>query len=126
MSVQKPILLIEEPAVGADGLRPELEREGFPVDCVTSEAEALDYVRAGREPCLLIIHHDTREQQTADFLYRLRHEEGGDELPVIVIAPPECVAFGATVFLGKPAKPDNLLALVRHYYESGFCAEKAG
>jgi CheY-like chemotaxis protein len=118
MAQPRSILLVEEKAVNAEALAWGLRHEGVTVECASSEEEAWQYLQRGGRPALIILHHLSREGETANFLMRLRADPQVPHIPVLVIAPPKPIRTAADFFFSKPVEFDAILALIRRIHQS--------
>jgi CheY-like chemotaxis protein len=113
------ILLIEDDTATRDALAGLLRAEGYSVACAVNGKDAIDQLRAGLVPCLILLDlmmpimngWEFREQQSQDpvlaqipFALLSAHWDGAEELAAKAVAQ-----------LPKPLDFDELLPTVARY-----------
>ena len=107
------ILVVDDDAIVIKSCRRILEAEGFEVTTVPSADEALEAIRTSDFDLLLI---DVKMPKH-DGMYLMREiKKNLPEIPTIIMSgypTPETIAevlkLGATLFIPKPFKPDELI-----------------
>jgi DNA-binding NtrC family response regulator len=111
------ILVVDDDAIVIKSCRRILEAEGFEVFTVPSADKALEAIKNSDFDILLI---DVKMPER-DGMYLMREiKKNWPEIPTIVMSgypTPETIAevlkLGATLFIPKPFKPDELIKSVR-------------
>lgn len=111
------ILVVDDDAIVIKSCRRILESEGFEVSTVPSAEQALEAVKNSDFDLLLI---DVKMPER-DGMYLLREiKKNWPEMPSIVMSgypTPETIAevlrLGASLFIPKPFRPDELMKSVR-------------
>jgi CheY-like chemotaxis protein len=109
------VLVVDDDPDIRETLREVIEAEGFAVVCAESGAAALDLLRRGLRPALVVLDLMMPAMSGWDLLAAVRADRALADLPVAVIsaagerAPPK----GATHFLRKPVALDALIDLIR-------------
>jgi len=122
--VQKmKILVVDDDAIVVKSCKRILEAEGFEVITVSSADDALETVKKYDFDLLLI---DVKMPKR-DGMYLMREvKKDFPEIPIIVMSgypTPETVAdvleLGATQFIPKPFRPDELIKTIHQVIQSG-------
>lgn len=115
MDDRSPVLVVDDDPDIRETLRDVIEAEGFTVVCASDGQKALDVLREGLRPSLVVLDLMMPTMSGWELLAAVRAERALADLPVAVIsasgartAPP-----GATCALRKPIDLDTLIALVR-------------
>lgn len=111
------ILVVDDDAIVIKSCRRILEAEGFEVSSVPSADKALEALKSYDFDLLLI---DVKMPKH-DGMYLMREiKKNWPEIPIIIMSgypTPETIAevlkLGATLFIPKPFKPDELVKSVR-------------
>lgn len=111
------ILVVDDDAIVIKSCRRILEAEGFEVSSVPSADKALEVLKSYDFDLLLI---DVKMPKH-DGMYLMREiKKNGPEIPIIIMSgypTPETITdvlrLGATLFIPKPFKPDELVKSVR-------------
>ena len=117
------ILVVDDDAIVIKSCRRILEAEGFEVSTVPSADEALEAIKNSDFDLLLI---DVKMPKR-DGMYLMREiKKNWPEIPIIVMSgypTPETIAevlkLGATLFIPKPFRPDELMKSVRQVLKNG-------
>jgi CheY-like chemotaxis protein len=110
-----PVLVVDDDPDIRETLREVIEAEGFPVVCAANGRAALEALRMGLCPSLVVLDLMMPAMSGWEVLAAIRAERSFADLPVAVISaaggrtPPP----GATCFLRKPIDLDTLIDLVR-------------
>ncbi len=116
MAIEK-ILVVDDDAIVIKSCRRILEAEGFEVSSVPGADQALEAIRTSDFDLLLIDVKMPRH----DGMYLMREiKKNWPEIPTIIMSgypTPETIAevlrLGATLFIPKPFRPDELVKSVR-------------
>ncbi|MGA2467452.1 MAG: response regulator [Thermodesulfobacteriota bacterium] len=111
------ILVVDDDAIVIKSCRRILEAEGFEVSSVPGADQALEAIRTSDFDLLLI---DVKMPKR-DGMYLMREiKKNWPEIPTIVMSgypTPETIAemlrLGATLFIPKPFRPDELIKSIR-------------
>jgi CheY-like chemotaxis protein len=115
----KTLLIVEDNEVTREGLAIVLRREGFAVESAVDGHEAMDRLRAGPAPDLILLDMMTPRMDGWRFLERRRRDAALAAVPVLIttalgIASPEWAAsLGAAGCLRKPIETEELIQAVR-------------
>lgn len=82
--VHRVLVVDDDPRI-REGVRVALEEQGCQVWCASNGQEALDVLRDGAEPCLILLDMNMPVLDGWDFLERWKHE-GYEEIPVVVVS----------------------------------------
>jgi CheY-like chemotaxis protein len=113
------VLIVDDDFALRDALCAALEGEGFSVAAVSNGEEALEYLRNGARPCLVLLDLMMPIMNGWEFRAEQRQDPELADIPVIVLS-----AFarsgdeelrGIGQFLRKPFQLSDLLAAVRAY-----------
>jgi len=111
------ILVVDDDAIVIKSCRRILEAEGFEVIAVPSADEALEKIKSSEFDLLLM---DVKMPKHDGIFLMREVKKSRPDLPIIVMSgypTPETVAdvlsLGATQFIPKPFRPDELAKVVR-------------
>jgi CheY-like chemotaxis protein len=113
---RSPVLVVDDDPDIRETLREVIEAEGFAVVCAADGQKAMEVLRQGVRPSLIVLDLMMPTMSGWEVLTALRAERAFADLPVAVIsasggrAPPP----GATCSMRKPIDLDTLLDLVRN------------
>ncbi|HEY6930125.1 MAG TPA: response regulator [Thermoanaerobaculia bacterium] len=114
------VLIVEDEADALEAMSAWLEVEGFPSLLARHGREALDLLRAGRRPALILLDIRMPIMDGKEFLLQISADRELAEIPIAVVtasAEPGDVPFrknNAGFFL-KPVDYQRLLKTVRRY-----------
>jgi CheY-like chemotaxis protein len=113
------ILIIEDDPDVRVTLVDLLEDAGYPVDCAANGQEALDHLRRGTLPSVILLDLMMPVMDGYEFYDQLQANSGWATIPVLVVsaAAREVNAdsrLGAAPHVQKPFKAQQLLALIAH------------
>jgi two-component system, chemotaxis family, chemotaxis protein CheY len=114
----RSILLVEDDAGIRESVAECLAAEGHAVASAVNGAEALDWLRAGNRPDLVVLDLLMPVMNGAEFLESLRLEPGLDPPPVVLMTAAAPAAGGlpsAAGYLAKPFELADLLAAVERF-----------
>jgi CheY-like chemotaxis protein len=119
-----PILIVEDDADLRDMMAQLLALEGFRAETVSNGREALEYLRRGDFPEVILLDLMMPVMDGWEFL---RHQQQNAEfaaVPVVVLSAVDTNSVGRledTAFLKKPLDFDRLLDMVRRYCGEADC-----
>jgi CheY-like chemotaxis protein len=108
----KRILVVEDEAVTRGAIKMLLEWEGYRVDCAADGDEALDLLRVGEKPSLILL--DARMPGCDGWCFREEQRADPDlaHIPVVVISGADASSLDAAGHICKPFEPAELLEQV--------------
>src|SRR5437588_856666 len=114
----KAILIVEDNEVTREGLAAILRREGFEVEVASHGDEAMEGIRSGRRPDLILLDMLMPVLDGWHFLSWLRRLGLQPPIPVIVatgtiLTPEWAQDNGCQGFLRKPIETEQLLEEIR-------------
>ncbi len=112
----KSILLVEDDELLRGAMRMVLEWEGYRVACAGDGGEALDYLRAGGRPSLILL--DVMLPGLDGWRFRQEQQRDRDlaAVPVVVVSALEAADCpDAAAYVRKPFAPQQLLEAVRRH-----------
>jgi CheY-like chemotaxis protein len=119
--VVRPVLLVEDDIATRDVLRVFLEREGLEVEVAGDGAEALDRLRGGPTPCVILLDLAMPGMDGWQFMDVLSHHPCWVGVPVVLltgaadVSREDVLALGADDLLHKPIDPEALLGVIDRY-----------
>jgi CheY-like chemotaxis protein len=113
-----PILIVEDDADLRDMMAQMLALEGFQTATVANGREALNYLKSGRQPELILLDLMMPVMDGWEFRRLQQADPDLADVPVIVLSALDqarAAHVDAAAFLKKPLDFDRLLQLVRTY-----------
>jgi CheY-like chemotaxis protein len=113
-----PVLIVEDDADLRDMMAQLLNLEGFSAATVSNGREALEYLRNGARPDVILLDLMMPVMDGWEFRRRQQADPAMSGVPVIVLSALDqsrAADVNANAFLKKPLDFDRLLALVRTY-----------
>ncbi len=111
----KRILVVEDDALTRGAIKMLLEWEDCRVDCAADGAEALEFLRRGEKPSLILL--DARLPVCDGWCFR--EEQRADpalaDIPVVVISGEDASSLDAAAHIRTPFQPAELLENLRHH-----------
>lgn len=114
------ILVVEDDAPFPERLHELLVGSGFRVGCVENGREALDVIRAGARPSMILLDLNTPDMDGLEFRRRQLPAPDLAQIPVIVFTgglskEEEAKTLGVSFYLKKPVPFDQIVEVVRFY-----------
>ncbi len=114
-----PILIVDDDEATRDAMAALLERNGFTVRCAADGIDALGQLRAGLQPCLILLDMFMPRKDGWEF----RAEQVADPqlsgIPTIAYSADDSIEDRATAlglpFFKKPAVLDRVVNIVKRY-----------
>lgn len=103
-------MLVEDDELIRRAMQMVLEWEGFHVDCAANGQEALDYLRAGNHPCLILLDLMMPVLDGEQFRQEQSRDPELASIPVIVVSAASFAeAVNAAQHIRKPFEVQELL-----------------
>jgi CheY-like chemotaxis protein len=114
------VLVIDDDPAIREVVSTILALEGYPVVSAESGAEALEELRGGVQPCVILLDLRMPDMDGWELRARLKREPQLADIPVVVLsgdhdAAKAAQALSANGFLMKPVELTDLLQVVRRY-----------
>ena len=116
----KTVMLVDDSATMLMSLKTILTKSGFAVETAGDGREGLDKVTKGLKPNLIISDVNMPRLDGIGFVREVRKAPGMRFVPILMLTTEseqtkraEGKAAGATGWLVKPVKPEDLLAVIR-------------
>jgi CheY-like chemotaxis protein len=110
----KSILLIEDDDLLRGAMKMLLEWEGYRVACAGDGGEALDYLRGGERPALILLDVMLPVLDGAQFRQEQMRDPALADVPVVVVSALDAADCpDAAAHIRKPFAPEELLEAVR-------------
>ena len=114
------VLVIDDDPVLREGLADVLREEGFRVGCVENGQHALDLLRAGARPSVILLDLHTPEMDGLEFRRRQLQSNDLSDIPVVVLTADltredEAKRLGVAFYLKKPVPFPQLARVVAHF-----------
>jgi CheY-like chemotaxis protein len=114
------VLIVDDDYGIRDALGQILVDEGHQVASASNGREALDRLRQGDRPCVILLDLMMPVMNGWEFIDRQRHDEELAVVPVVVISADarvseKATALGVSGFLEKPIDLDRLLDAVERF-----------
>jgi CheY-like chemotaxis protein len=108
----KKILVVEDETVTREAIKMLLEWEDYQVECAADGEEALELLRLGEKPSLILL--DARLPGCDGWCFREEQRADPDlaDIPVVVISGADASSLDAAGHIRKPFEPKELLEQV--------------
>jgi CheY-like chemotaxis protein len=101
----QPILIVDDDREVRDALREMLHRGGFQVETARSASQALDKLRWGLRPCVILADHLTAVMHGSDFRTEQRKDPALASIPVIAMTASDGTERELGAYTGHVTKP---------------------
>ena len=114
------ILLVEDDLDVREALAETLREEGYAVDCATDGIEALDYLRGGGRPGLILLDLMMPRMSGSEFRVAQKKDPLLVRYPVVLLSADgrmreKAVALETAGAIRKPIDLDELLRVIEHF-----------
>jgi len=112
----RPILLVDDSDDIRDVFKVWIELEGYTIECTASAGEALEILRQGLNPCLVLADYKMPDMSGAEFIQQARAENLLPHTPVYMFSAHNFTApvDGAAGLVKKPVDMDQVLTILRN------------
>ena len=119
----RPILIVDDDPITRTMMADIFETRGYPVIHAGNGQEALDRLRRGETPCLIVLDLIMPVMDGWEFMQRQRQEPALARIPVVIVSAADteqakAMAVGAADYLHKPVASEELAAKVVPYADS--------
>ena len=116
--MHRHVLVVDDDGDTRESLGVLLELHGYAVDTAENGRRALDRLRAGEPPCLIVLDLMMPEMSGWELRARMLEDPALAEVPVVVVSgaadiDAETRRLGAIDYLPKPIDVDRLLRVVQ-------------
>lgn len=116
------VLVVDDDEGIRESLVDILSLEGYSVVTATNGAEAMDALRAGVTPCLILLDLKMPVMSGAEFYALQQLDPSWSQIPVVIISADgdlaaKAAALGCPKFIEKPMKVPKILTCVERYCE---------
>jgi CheY-like chemotaxis protein len=123
MRIDKPgrVLVVDDNPAARNSLAMLLGAQGYAVDCAAGGREALERLRSGLKPGLILLDLSMPGMDGWEFLRQKGQSPEAADVPVVVLtgagrsARPAVRSLGADDFLQKPVEAERLLDTIDRY-----------
>ena len=116
---EKPVLLIEDNPDVQEAMATLLRVEGYEVVCAADGEEAIEHLRSGLDPCLILLDIMMPRKDGWQFRREQLAEPAFESIPTVAYSGDGNLERKAVVlglpFYKKPLPPDTLLEVVDRY-----------
>ena len=114
----RPVLIVEDDTMARSLMMRTLERQGYPLACAGNGREALELLRSGLLPSLILLDLMMPVMDGWQFLEEQKRDPALAAIPVVIISAArqnqaEAIALGAAEYLQKPIELEELTAKVQ-------------
>ena len=114
------VLVVDDDDALRGALRDALSEEGFRVGCVENGRQAIDVLKAGARPSVILLDLHTPEMDGLEFRRRQATDPSIAGIPVIVLTADlekesEARRLGVSFYLKKPVPFPQLVEVVAHF-----------
>jgi CheY-like chemotaxis protein len=121
----KRVLIVEDNEVTRDVMSLILESDGYQVSTAANGRSALERLRGGERPCVILLDLMMPVMDGWQFREEQRRDGTLADIPVVVCTAAgetaQNSALGAAELLSKPVETDDLLAAVRRQCDGSSC-----
>jgi CheY-like chemotaxis protein len=115
-----PVLVVEDDVDAREAMKSALELHGYPVVTAADGSEALDQLRNGLKPCLILLDLMMPGMDGFQFVNEKRQDPRISGIPVVIYsghhdAKSNAARLGAEGYFQKPVDVQSLLSLVETY-----------
>jgi len=119
----RPILLVDDDSDAATAVAQALEREGYMLHWASSAEVALEHLRGGRVPGLILLDHHMPGMTGARLLGLLNADPSLRGIPVVLLSGDpigleKAKALGAEAAIEKPFDAGALVSTVNAYFRA--------
>ena len=121
------ILLVEDDFDVREALAETLRDEGYRVDCAVDGEQALDYLRGGGRPGLILLDLNMPRKDGREALQEIKGDPEFRRIPVVVFTTSRADTdigrvydLGANSFITKPVSFDSLVDVMKTLYRYWF------
>jgi CheY-like chemotaxis protein len=123
-----PVLVVEDDADTREAMKSVLQLHGYAVVTAADGREALDQLRNGLKPCLILLDLMLPGMDGFEFVNEKRQDPRISATPVVIYsghhdAKSNAARLGAEGYFQKPVEVQNLLDLVETYRARPACTE---
>jgi CheY-like chemotaxis protein len=115
----RPILIVEDDRATRQVMMTVLRERGYPVACAGNGREALELLRTGPRPALILLDLLMPVMDGWQFLREQRRDPALADVPVIVVSADRSaardIAASAVAYLHKPIEFEELMTRVRRH-----------
>jgi CheY-like chemotaxis protein len=108
----KTILVVEDDGITRGAMKWVLEWEGYRVRCAANGQEALDLLRDGEKPSLILLDLMMPVLDGRQFRERQKQDPSLADIPVVVISGADGAFPDAAGHVRKPFEPHEMLSAV--------------
>ena len=109
------VMVVEDDSDIREVVESLLGSEGYRVRSVRNGREALDQLDQEPRPSVILLDLVMPQMNGWQFLDALRHREGFEKTPVVVVTTYPSVVEGANALIQKPFDFENLVATVSRF-----------
>lgn len=115
------VLVVDDEETIRDTLKMILEFENYSVVTANNGKEALDILKKGFRPCVILLDLMMPVMSGEEFLKKQKADQSLAEIPVVAVSAfgKEGASIGASAFVKKPVELDDLLAEVKRFCDEG-------
>ena len=112
------VMIVEDDPVARELLRTFLQGAGYAVACAGNGCEALDQLRRGGRPAVILLDLKMPVMSGWQFREEQRSDSALSAIPVVVFSGGDdleaaATTLGAAAYFAKPIDPEELVATVR-------------
>lgn len=116
----RPVLVVDDHEDIRSSIKDMLETFGYAVATAANGKEALDYLKQGPLPCLILLDLTMPLMNGWDFRKRQRNDPLLAHIPTVVMSGTERDQIGSELevddYMQKPIDPELILEVVETYY----------
>jgi CheY-like chemotaxis protein len=117
------ILLVEDDFDVREALAETLREEGYDVDCASDGVEALEYLRAGRSPGLILLDLMMPRMSGSEFRLEQLKDPSLSHYPVVLLSADgrmreKAITLQTAGAVRKPIDLDELMGIIRRFRDA--------
>jgi len=118
--VHPTVLIVDDDHEPRDKLAQLIRAEGYAVDTARNGQEALEKLRAGARPCIILLDLQMPDMDGFEFRHVQLKDPDFQDIPIVLYSAGQSLSdyaelLGAAAFIQKPTELARLMVLIRKH-----------